>query len=287
MTVPIAVTGLGAVATNIVTLTEAAAVRTGTLTVTTVDTTAVTITQAALAGSGAFVLNATGGAAAQVTTVLALAEHASQTFNMTSTSAVTVGANSTSTAITINANNANAHVYVNSATTASVDTYIGGSAADSVTLGLGGDNFTTGGGADVFTVALLTDTAVALGVAASTALPTGNVSTAGMDVITGFSAGATILTGATNTTVQPILRNGATTGAVTIGDAAMLVGTYSAATNLFAVSIAGADTLFVADHNGETDSSVSSYRGIVLVGYVDANQNDTWGTTGTLTSVAG
>jgi hypothetical protein len=109
---------------------------------------------------------------------------------------------------------------------------------------------------------------------------------AGLDTITGFSAGATLVTATSaggGSTV--ILRNGATWGAATVGDLAMIIGTYNAATNQFTTTVAGTDTLVIYDDNGVT--ALGSYRGIVLVGYVDLTGNDTLSAVGTLTSVLG
>ena len=169
--------------------------------------------------------------------------------------------------------------------TASVDTFTGGSVVDTVTLGLGADVFTSGGGADVFNVTMATHTGAALGFAASTAVPTTALTTTGMDVITGASTGMVIdLTGLT-TVANAIVRNGGTMGAATAGDIALIVGNYASGTNQFTPSLAGSDTLLVADNNGTT--AAGGYNGIVLVGYVDALQNDTLGTGGEFTIVAG
>ena len=283
-----AITGAGTVANA--TITEAAAVRTGTLTVTSIDAAAVAITQAATAGSGAFVLNATGGAGAAVTTLTALATHASQTINMSSTSAVTVDDASTATAYTVNATTAGTTaIFRGDLNTVNVVTYNGGAGVDSVTLGLGGDRFYSGGGADVITIRS-GDSAIALGFAASTAVPTTAITTAGMDIIFGFTTAATIVTNQNFTGAQGFVRNGGTMPSD--ADAAntqnaMLLGIYNDAANTFTPSLAGSDTLLVIDNNGIADGG--GYMGIVLVGYFDANQNDTMTSAnpGIFTPVAG
>jgi hypothetical protein len=56
--------------------------------------------------------------------------------------------------------------------------------------------------------------------------------------------------------------------------------------NLFTVSTAGSDSLFVYDDDGNAGAS-GTYRGVILVGYVDALQNDTMSNAGIFTSVAG
>jgi hypothetical protein len=287
------VSGPGSIATNVVTVVTGAAANTGTLTITVADLAATTITPADTAGSGAFVLNANGTGGTAVSSVTLLATQASTTVNMTNTSAVTSVAGSTSTAITVNATDANAHIYINLSTTAgSVDTYTGGTAIDTVDLGLGADIFNGGGGADVFTItAPTTDTAVVAGALASTALPTTAVSTAGMDIITGASVGMTIDLPGNGGTIaaNPILRNGGTMLAMTNNvttSSALLTGTYASAGNTFTPSLAGADSLFIFNSDGDTNGG--SNHGVVLVGYVDALQNDTLTATGNIfTVVAG
>ena len=152
---------------------------------------------------------------------------------------------------------------------------------------MGGDSFTSGGGNDVFTVTVATDTAVALGFAASTAVPTTALTTAGMDVITGMTAGMTIVTGLTATSDLALIRNGGTMPSAANAAntrSALLVGTYSSSADTFTPSISGSDSLLVVDNNGDTANG--GYNGIVLVGYVDSLQNDTM-LSGTFTTVAG
>jgi len=275
------VTGLGVTA-NTVTLTEAAAVRTGTLTVTTVDTVATTITQAASAGSGAFVLNANGdsaGTGTAVVTVVAVAGHASQTINLgTGGTAVTIGSTSTATSYSVNAANSGSHTYINSSTTSSVDTYTGGTGVDNVTTGLGGDviNLGVDTSADIVNIAA-GDTAIALGFAHSTAVPTTAITTVGMDVITNFGTQDTIvLTSMNYTSAGAVVRNGGTMlagSAANTTNTALLLGIYSSTSNTFTPSLTGTDSLFVFDSDGIA-SAAGTFRGIVLVGYTDPLQND-------------
>jgi len=263
-------------------VTEAGALR-GNVTVTTAGTVANTITQTA-GNTGTFTTNVGGTGAVTYT---ATASHSAQNISLTNTGALTVQAGSTATAYTITTTSATAHTYVNSSSTLSVDTYTGSSTVDNVTLGLGADLLTTGGGADVITLAPTTDTGLALGNTAAAAISTTAVyNTSGMDKITGFSAGATIVT-ATSAAggSTAILRNGATWGADIAGDLALIVGTYSASTNQFTTTTAGTDTLVIYDDNGVT--AAGAYRAVVLVGYVDLAGNDTLSAVGTLTSVAG
>jgi len=162
---------------------------------------------------------------------------------------------------------------------------VGGAGVDTVTLGVGPDRFTTGGGADVINIAPTTDTAIATGFAASTAVPTTAVGTTGMDIITGFSAGAkidlSITTVVSGTTA--IVRNGGSMGAATAGDVALIRGTYSSSASTFTASNSGDDSMFVYDNNGTT--AAGAYNGVVLVGYVDTLSDDTLDATGIFLAV--
>jgi len=283
------VTGVGTAGTGANIVTEATSSTAG-INVSTAGAVAVTFTQASTvtAGTaGAVVLNMAGTGAVAYT---GLASHASQTINLSNTGTVTVQAGSTATAYAINASGTTtAKTYVNSSTTLSVDTYVGTSAVDTVTLGLGADVFTTGGGADVFNIAPTTGTGLALGFAFGAAVPANGsvLSTAGLDKIIGFgtTVGATIVTGLTETGVYA--RNGQTMGAgtntATDRDFALVSGVYDATNQTFTVALSGADTMFVYDDNG--DNTGGNLRGIVLVGYLDAAGNDTY--TGTFTGVGG
>jgi hypothetical protein len=221
--------------------------------------------------------------------------HASQTINLNDTGTLTVAAASTSTAYTINVGGtAGTRTYVNSSVTSSVDTYTGGTGIDDVTPGLGGDiiNLGVDAAADIVRYAA-GDTAVALGFAASTAVPAVALSTAGMDVITNFGVGDTIVLTSINFTGAPttLIRNGGTmpTGATAAATQnALLLGVYNAGASTFTPSLSGTDSLFVFDSDGVT-SAAGTFRGVVLVGYIDPLQNDTMtaAATGIFTSVAG
>ena len=275
------VTGLGSAAGGVVT--EASGM-TGALNVTTAGTNASTVIQST--GTGAFVLTSGAGSVA----LTATASHTSETINLNGIGAVTVQAASTATAYTINVGGtAGNRTYVNASTSVSVDTYTGGTGADDVTLGLGGDIFVGGGGADTFRLAPTTDTGLALGFLASTAVPANGtvMNVAGLDKVTGFGTGVRIvLNGLTET--GGYARNGQTMGGLgaTAGslDSAMVTGTYDPALNTFTVSLAGTSTLYVYDDNGDTAGG--NLRGIVLVGYVDASGNDS-NSDGTVTGLIG
>jgi len=274
------VTGLGSAAGGVVT--EAAGM-TGALNVTT-GANASAVIQGT--GTGAFVLTSGAGGVA----LTATASHTSETINLNGIGAVTVQAASTATAYTINVGGtAGNRTYVNASTSVSVDTYTGGTGADDVTLGLGGDIFVGGGGADTFRLAPTTDTGLALGFLASTAVPANGtvMNVAGLDKVTGFGTGVRIvLNGLTET--GGYARNGQTMGGLgaTAGslDSAMVTGTYDPALNTFTVSLAGTSTLYVYDDNGDTAGG--NLRGIVLVGYVDASGNDS-NSDGTVTGLIG
>lgn len=165
-------------------------------------------------------------------------------------------------------------------------TFVASAFADTITVGSGTNAVTGGQGADAITInhgtankvtnltlAAATDTAVATGYAASTAVPTAAFSTVGMDVVTGFKAGDTItMTGVT--AAGTLLTNASTTGANTAGDVILTKGTYSSSGNTFTASLTGTDSAFVYDTNGTTAGG-TTYAAIILVGYVDAGTADT------------
>jgi len=266
------VTGVGTAAGA--TVTEAATA-TGALTISTAGTNGVTVTEVAGA-TGAVVMNVAGTGAVTFT---AVSSHASQTVNLNNTGAVTVQAASTAAAYTISVGGtAGARTYANNSTTVSVDTYTGGTGIDDVTGGLGGDviNLGVDTAADIVRIAA-GDTAIALGFAASTAVPTTAITTAGMDIITNFGSQDTIVLTGVNTTgaATTLIRNGGTMPSA--ADAAntsnaLILGVYNSAANTFTPSLTGTDSLFVFDSNGATNGG--QYRGVILVGFTDPAQND-------------
>jgi hypothetical protein len=273
------VTGLGTVA-GPATVTEGATHTTGSLTVTTAGTNAVTITGIA-AGTGTMTINHAG----TQTATIATGGHA--VVNVISSDANTTTISGAGNLNFSTSGTAGAKTVTSTTTGAAGDTVIGSSGVDTVTLGVGADFFTTGGGADVFNLAPTTDTGIALGFVFGAAVPANGatINVSGLDKITGFGTGVTIVTGLTET--GAIARNGQALGAggntANALDAAMIVGTYDAVTGIFTVSAAGNSTLFVYDDNGNADGG--NLRGVVLVGYVDLSGNDTYN--GTLTGVGG
>jgi len=268
------ITGLGTAAGGAIV--EAATHTTGSLTVTTASTNGGTITGNA-AGTGTLTVNHAGTGTATIAT----GGHGAVSVVASAANTVTIsGAGNLSYTQSGNANK----TITSTTTGAAGDTVVGGSGVDTVNLGVGPDRFTTGGGNDVITIVALTDTGIAAGFSTAAAAPVNgqSVNTSGLDVITGFSAGASIaVTGAgfTNATYA-VVRNGATNiGADTTNNLVMLTGSYSSSTNLFTVDTAGTSTLVVYDDTG--DAAAGGYRGIVLVGYVDTGAADTWITTGT------
>jgi len=132
----------------------------------------------------------------------------------------------------------------------------------------------------------LADSGLVTGLAASTAFwANGTIlSTSALDIITGFSAGAAVvltdITGLSST----IVRNGGSTGLAGAGTIAHITGNYDSTLNTFTTSVSGTATLFVYDDDGSGGNA--NYRAIVLVGYVDAAQNDTGGTATGILGVA-
>jgi S-layer protein len=264
------VTGLGTVANGVVT--EQAG-RTGALTVTTAGTNGGTVTEVAGA-TGAVTLNHAGTGTLTVTTV---ASHGVTTINATAANTVTVSGDGT---ISYTATGAGNHTITSTTTGAAGDVIVASTTAgvvDTITAGAGADKITISGGNDVLVLAAPTsDTGIASGFTASAAVPANNqqINVAAMDVVTGFSAGATIsLTGVTGSGAA-LIRNGGTLGAGNAGDAVLLTGDYNSTTGIFTVNTAGTSSLFVYDDNGTTAGG--NYRGVVLVGYIDAGGADTW-----------
>ena len=272
------VTGLGTVASGAIT---EATTHTGALTVTTASSNASTVTETATTGAvGAVNINEAG---TLTLTIVATANHGA-------TNVISSGANATTVSGggTLNysvSGTASAHTIISTTTGAAGDTVVGGSAVDTVTLGAGPDRFTTGGGNDIFNIIALSDTGIASGIVVG-AVPAQSqtINVSGMDVITGFSPGASIVitTQAASTasaTGYVVVRNGGTLGANTTNDMALLTGDYNSTTGIFTVNSGGASSLMAFDDNGVVAGGV--YRGVVLVGYVDAGGADTFTGSGT------
>jgi hypothetical protein len=277
------ITGAGTLALSV---NEAATHTTGTLTVTSAGSAALTIVENA-SGLGAVTINTAGTG---TVSLAALSTHTSHTINLSNTGTTTLLSGTTSLANTINTTSVTNHTFLSAATVNSVETYIGSSSIDDVTLGLGADRFTTGGGADVFrttiTTGMATDTGIVSGFASGVALPAQGtaINATGLDIITvtGTAAAFSIVlqAGTASTTYTAgaaslIVRNsGAALGDGTSNSMAAMNGSYSSSTGLFTISNAGSDTLLVYDDNGQI--AAGNYRGIVLVGYVDTGGADTF-----------
>jgi trimeric autotransporter adhesin len=282
------VSGLGVATTGTGGFTEAST-HTGAAVTTTLNVSGALISTSTLAGAlGTVTVNDSHtGVDAGASTVLATGTLTGRVINVTQSGAtggfILTGTN----AATITA-------------TAGVHQMTGGDGADTITGFTGSDTITGGAGADIINVgtggtdsiinAPTTSTGIALGFAHSTAVPANGVviGTAGMDKVTNFGTGDTITLSGLTTVVNPFIRNGGSmsTGTLTTTQVqAMIVGNYDATLNQFTVNTGGSTTLFVYDDDGVTAGG--GLRGIVLVGYVDFNQNDTIGVTGIVTSVAG
>jgi hypothetical protein len=163
------------------------------------------------------------------------------------------------------------------------DTITGFTGIDTITGGLGGDIIDLGGSTaaaavDTVFVNFATDTAIAVGVNDGVVMPSAAIGTNGMDIITGFGTGDIISLGVDTTGLTgAIVRNGQVGGAgsnAATTQHAMLTGNYDSTTNSFTPANAGSDTMLLVSADGNT-AFVLGHGGIVLVGYVDAGQNDT------------
>ena len=272
------VTGLGTGAAGVILESGA---RTGTLTVTTAGTNGGTVTESA--GTGAVVINHVG------TGTLAVATDAAHgVTTITASAANTVTASGTGT-ISYTATGAGNHVITSTTSGAAADVIVASTNAasvDTITAGAGADKITISGGNDHLVLfAPTTDTGIVSGFTATAAVPANlqQLNVAGLDVVTGFSAGADLqLTGLTTSTT--IIRNGGTLGAATVGDTVLLTGDYNASTGIFTVNTAGTSSLFVYDDTGT--GAAGNYRGVVLVGYTDQGGADTVSAGGLFAGVA-
>ncbi len=194
---------------------------------------------------------------------------------------------------TVNASTSTAAVTLTS-TSSGIATFTGGDGADSITGagaadvlvgGAGNDTITGGAGADAINVGVGTDRVVqaALGASGTFALGSGttnSVSTATLDVVTGFGAGDVLqlaqytgtaaTSAAANVLVSTIAAKAetvATTSGPTLADNTVVVvrGTHTGgSTNTFVGSSSGADLLVIYDGNAAL--STTAYEAVVLVG---------------------
>ena len=269
------------------TLTEAATHTSGTLTAAVAGTSATTINLNA-AGTGAVVINDAHTGAVATTVATSTLTGRSVTVNVSgATGYVTVtGTNPTTVAATAGAHSitggGGADTLTFSGTAALVQSIVGGLGADSITLS---GTSSTGGAAHIITVAATTDTGVVIGQQVSTAV-TAAFTTAGMDKITGLGATATVVFTPAAATVTALVRNGVALGADGAGSVALIVGAYDATAQTFTPSATGTSSALIYDVDG-TNAGALGYRAVILVGYVDLNQNDTIANNGVFTSVLG
>jgi hypothetical protein len=196
-------------------------------------------------------------------------------------------------AVTVNVT-AGAHAIVTGGGNDTINISSTGTSAETINGGLGADNIVFSGAAAAGGIAhaiaigvdaatLITNSGVVIGQVANTAV-TGTFNVAALDKVTGFMPSATIQLGI-GTFSATVIRNNVVLGAgATTGATGLIIGTYDAVAQTFAVSSAGTSTLFIYDQDGT--GTGTTFGGVVLVGYVDALGNDTMGTTGLLTSVA-
>ena len=275
------VTGVGTAANAVVT---EATTMTGPISITTASTNAVTITQASTASShGAVTITQAG--TGTVTLTALIADGASTTVTASGATGDLLGAAGSTAPLNYTAT-AGAHmIHLGAGTTAVNDTIVASTGNDTIIGGLGADLITiTSGGTDRINL-IASHTAAPAGFTATAAVPTTAIFVGGSDVITGFGVGDSIglgsaidattgaITALTLTAASTLIRNGGTLGATTAGDVVLLTGTYTAATGFFTPTVSGTDSLLVFDGNGTTDAG-TTYRSVVLVGYVDTGTAD-------------
>ena len=137
-----------------------------------------------------------------------------------------------------------------------------------------------------------THTGPAIGFNLNTVAPANGtvLNVSGLDTITGYTTNVQIDLANNNETAitlsTTLLRNGDLLGLAngTTGAQGLILGTYSSTANTFTIGTSGTDSLYFYDDNGT--AGAGTYRGIVLVGYVDGAGNDTGAASG-LIAVAG
>jgi Ca2+-binding RTX toxin-like protein len=179
------------------------------------------------------------------------------------------------------------------------DTFVGGAGADTLIGGSGADSFVGGLGADVIVLGAETEASSAdfsqdvvfyngvgfeTGAISPVVLYYGGVVTAGTSISTAALDKVLNFTAGSATSGDKIVTNvggsaSATTNGVGLawtGLNGFIKGTYDATAQTFVFASTGTDSLFVYDFDGL--DSTSDFRGVVLVGYVDAGTADTMST---------
>ena len=163
---------------------------------------------------------------------------------------------------------------------AGADSISGGGGADSIFGGAGADTLTGGSGNDVFNYNLPTDTGAISGSVLASGLPlvTGtSISTIGMDKITDFAVGDTIITNISGQGAAATLSVSANIDAVWTALEGLVRGNYDATGNTFVVGSSGTSSMYIFDGDGTAGGTL---YGIVLIGYTQSAAGVTSGTTG-------
>jgi hypothetical protein len=160
------------------------------------------------------------------------------------------------------------------------DTITGGDGADSIVGGAGGDSLVGGAGADIYLIANTDTGTVGSTFTAGTAITATN-----LDKIT-FLIGDTLRFDTVTTILSATLATAPADGAISLirGNYTAAVATTNTAA-LFTVSTTGSSTMVVYDSDVSTTNV--SYRGVILVGYIDTTDGTTAGTAGTTDTYAG
>ena len=150
------------------------------------------------------------------------------------------------------------------------DSISGGGGADLIFGGAGADTLTGGSGNDVFNYNGPTDTGAISGSVLASGLPlvTGtSISTIGMDKITDFAVGDTIITNIAGQGNAATLSVSANIDAVWTALEGLVRGNYDATGNTFVVGSTGTSSMYIFDGDGTAGGTL---YGIVLIGYTQS-----------------
>ena len=163
------------------------------------------------------------------------------------------------------------------------DTIYGVAGNDSIMGGLGADVIDLGASSSDIDKVFYNANGFETGNVSTEALAYGNqivagvsLSTVALDKIIGFGTGDVIGMGVGVASATSVTLTAGTMGSALTAAMLLIRGTYSSTAQTFVFSASGADSLlaFDADWDLTSMSAGNPYKGIVLVGYVDASAND-------------